>query len=529
MKKWFQVSLQTKIVGLSAALIITVIVLLASIFSYMQFVESKRQAEQLALQAAKSISFMPEVKAAFQKKQPSRYIQPLAEQVREQIGAASIVVQNREQIIYSHSNQKWIGKKNKEAVNDRALLFGGYYTLDGEGTTGPAIMGKAPIVISHGKYTEVVGVVTVEFLKSHVHAQLITRIQQIILFSLAVLLLGMIGGIFLAKSIKKDTLGLEPHEIASLYRERNAILLSIKEGIIAIDHQGFITMMNTSAKNMLGLQTEYLHHHIIEVFPYTNMIEVLDTGIARSDQEIFLNEKTFILNLTPIIEHQRIVGVVASFRDKTELKSLINTISEVRKYSEDLRAQTHEFTNKLYVLSGLLQLGQYKDAFEFIQKESAVHQTQNRILFDQILDSKVQAILLGKIGKASEKKIHFSVDSESTLDTLPEHIEISHLIIIIGNLIDNAFEAVSHQSEKEVSFFITDIGHDLIIEVMDNGPGISEEVLNQIFTKGFSTKGTDRGYGLANIKKMVDELGGSIEVYNQPEGGAIFSVYLPKN
>lgn len=116
--------------------------------------------------------------------------------MREQIGAASIVVQNREQIIYSHSNQKWIGKKNKEAVNDRALLFGGYYTLDGEGTTGPAIMGKAPIVISHGKYTEVVGVVTVEFLKSHVHAQLITRIQQIILFSLAVLLLGMIGGIF---------------------------------------------------------------------------------------------------------------------------------------------------------------------------------------------------------------------------------------------------------------------------------------------------------------------------------------------
>ena len=75
--------------------------------------------------------------------------------------------------------------------------------------------------------------------------------------------------------------------------------------------------------------------------------------------------------------------MVASFRDKTELKSLINTISEVRKYSEDLRAQTHEFTNKLYVLSGLLQLGQYKDAFEFIQKESAVHQTQNRILFDQ--------------------------------------------------------------------------------------------------------------------------------------------------
>ena len=108
---------------------------------------------------------MPEVKAAFQKKQPSRYIQPLAEQVREQIGAASIVVQNREQIIYSHANRKWIGKKDKEAVNDRALLFGGYYTLDGEGTTGPAIMGKRLLSSVTESIRRSWGVVTVEFFK----------------------------------------------------------------------------------------------------------------------------------------------------------------------------------------------------------------------------------------------------------------------------------------------------------------------------------------------------------------------------
>ncbi|TYR79409.1 sensor histidine kinase [Priestia megaterium] len=529
MKKGINVSLQTKIVGLTVLLIVIVIVLLASIFSYMQSIESKRQAEQLALQAAKSISFMPEVKEAFEKDNPSHYIQPLAEQVREQIGAATIIVENRQEIAYSHSNLKRIGEKNPSSANYRALMFGGYYTLEGMGSSGLVIMGKAPVIVDDGEYREVVGVVTVEFLKKDVNANLHKRIKQIIFCSLTVLLLGVLGGIFLAKSIKKDTLGLEPHEIASLYRERSAILHSIKEGIIAIDQKGHITMMNTSAKTMLGLEGDYLNHSIIEVFPYTNMMQVLEDGISQHDQEISFNDKTFILNLTPIVENSQIVGMVSSFRDKTELNNLINTISEVRKYSEDLRAQTHEFTNKLYVLSGLLQLGQYEEALEFIQKESNIHQTQSRILFDQILDAKVQAILLGKIGKASEKKVNFFIESGSMLKSLPEHIGISHLIIIIGNIIDNAFDAVSSQKDKLVTFFITDMGHDIIIEVTDNGKGINNQMIDQIFTKGFSTKGTNRGYGLANVKRMVDELQGSIEVHRQEQGGAIFSIYLPKN
>ncbi|MCU5597346.1 ATP-binding protein [Bacillus wiedmannii] len=523
MKKSRKVSLQTKIVSLIITLILFVVLLLAGIFVYIQSVDTKRQVEQLALQTAKSLSFMPAIKDAFQNNEHKSTIQSIAEQVREQASADYVIIEDRFGVMYSHSNSELIGTKSNNPYNYEALTFGGYYTLEGNGESGPALMAKAPIIVHNGDYDQVVGVVTVEFLIKGIESNILSRTKEIILFSLAVLLAGIVGGILLARSIRKDTLGLEPNEIAALYRERSAILLSIKEGIIAIDQNGFITMMNTSAEEMLHVNGDYMQQHISKVLPEFNMERVLE-----NDQEIAFQDKVFILNMTPILENNSTVGGVCSFRDKTELQNLVNTISEVRKYSEDLRAQTHEFTNKLFVLSGLLQLGHYKEAIEFIQQESNIHQSQNHILFHQIHDAKVQAILLGKIGTASEKKIDFHIEEDSALHPLPDHIKVSHLITILGNIIDNAFDAVSEQEEKNVSFFVTDIGHDIAFEVIDSGAGIPAEKITTIFQKGFSTKGNDRGYGLANVKEMVDLLGGTIEIQNEKNGGAIFTIYLPK-
>ncbi|MES5848059.1 MULTISPECIES: sensor histidine kinase [unclassified Bacillus cereus group] len=517
MKKSRKVSLQTKIVSLIITLILFVVLLLAGIFVYIQSIDTKRQVEQLALQTAKSLSFMPAIKDAFQNNEHKSTIQSIAEQVREQAGADTVIVEDRSGVMYSHSNSELIGTKNNNPYNYEALTFGGYYTLEGNGVSGPALMAKAPIIVHNGDYDQVVGVVTVEFLIKGIESNILSRTKEIILFSLAVLLAGIVGGILLARSIRKDTLGLEPNEIAALYRERSAILLSIKEGIIAIDQNGFITMMNTSAEEMLHVNGDYMQQHISKVLPEFHMERVLE-----NDQEIAFQDKV------PILENNSTVGVVCSFRDKTELQNLVNTISEVRKYSEDLRAQTHEFTNKLFVLSGLLQLGHYKEAIEFIQQESNIHQSQNHILFHQIHDAKVQAILLGKLATASEKKIDFHIEGDSALHPLPDHIKVSHLITILGNIIDNAFDAVSEREEKNVSFFVTDIGHDIVFEVIDSGIGIPAEKIVTIFQKGFSTKGNNRGYGLANVKEMVDLLEGTIEIQNEKNGGTIFTIYLPK-
>jgi CitB family two-component system sensor histidine kinase CitS len=265
------------------------------------------------------------------------------------------------------------------------------------------------------------------------------------------------------------------------------------------------------------------------LFPSKYLFEVLKSGEPQVDKEISWEDKSVIVNCTPIFDSEGVSGVVASFRDRTEIEEMVNTLSEVKMHSEDLRAQTHEFTNKLYVLSGLIQLGEYDEAIDMIQSETSELHSLNRVVFEQIKDTKVQALLLGKIGKASEKKIIFEIDAQSYLEKLPDHIKLSQLTLILGNIIDNALEAVSSMEEPLVKFFATDIGNDMVFEVSDNGKGIPEDAIAHIFDRGFTSKnsGSPSGYGLSNADHVVKELGGIIEVQSE-DGNTIFTVYLPK-
>lgn len=524
-----KIPLQTKILGLISALVLFIVILLAGIFAYLESIDTRAQVEQLALQTAKTIALMPELREGIEQKDIDSRFRPIAEQVKDQVNAADIVIENREEIIYSHVDSTLISQKSMDPANYQALIFGGSNNFEVARKQGSVLTGKVPVIADYGEYTQIIGTVSVEFLERDIYQSITERIKMIGLASLAVVLLGIIGGVLLAKSIRNDTLGLEPHEIASLYRERNAILLSVKEGIIAIDGKGFITLINHSAKSMLNLDSENLLGQPIKHFLHHIKIDdVLRTEKAVTNAEVPINEKTFIFNIIPIIENGTVAGAVSSFRDKTELKSLMNTITEVREYSDGLRAQTHEYANKLFLLSGLLQLDRYQEALEFIQKESVIHQQQNQVLFNQIHDTHVQAVLLGKISKASEKKILLEIDAESYVDPFPVHIEAADIAIIIGNLLDNAFDAVEHQLEKKVAFSITGVGSEIIIEVTDNGKGISSEALTSLFTLGYSSKGDKRGYGLFNVKRIVESLGGTVEVNNMREGRTIFTVYLPK-
>ncbi len=523
-----KISLQTKVLGLISILILLIIALLAGIFSYMQALETKQHVEQLAGQAARSISLMPEIIHMVEKNEASKNVHSIAARLKEQIDAEDVIIENRKEIVYSYSAPEMIGERNFDYISFRALVFGGSYTIESQSHNGPSLLGVVPIYKDNGNYDKIVGVVIVKFLKKDIFSSIYKQIKSITLFSLGVLIIGLIGGIFLTKSIRKDTLGLEPHEIASLYRERNAIILSIKEGVIAFNQHGKLTLINHSARQMLNLTEADTGQDIEEIIPDLNMMELLKSGKALTDIEITIKGNNFIFSIIPIIENKSIVGGVASFKDKTELKKIMDTLSEVKDYSEGLRAQTHEFANKLYLLSGLLQLGRYKEAYEYIQQESKIHQTQNQILFSQILDTNVQAILLGKIGKASELKIQFEIDPESSIDTLPFHITVSDLVTVIGNIIDNAFDAVRNEQMKLVTFNITDIGNDIIIEVIDNGKGIPDDKIDSLFIKGYSSKGKNRGYGLFNVKEIVTRLKGTIEVGPNLGKGTIFTIYLPK-
>ncbi|MEH7373382.1 sensor histidine kinase [Neobacillus drentensis] len=522
-----KISLHTKIFGLVLLLGLLLILLLTTFFSYMESKEIEENKGRLALEISKTVSFIPNIIAAFQTSDPSKTIQPLAEKIRKETGAEFVVIGNKEGTRYSHPQTALIGKKMKGGDNQRALKNGEYYVSKAKGSLGPSIRGKSPIINKEG---EVIGIVSVGFLLEDVHQQIMNNVTKVLLVSLFALLISLLGSILLGRNIRKDTMGLEPYEIAALYKEKNAVLHGVKEGILAIDKHGFITMMNQPAKRLLHINGTVRNLKVDGLFPSDYLYEVLKSGNPQADKEMVWKDKTVIVNCTPLFDENGVSRVVASFRDKTEIEQMVNTISEVKRYSEDLRAQTHEFTNKLYVLTGLLQLGEYEQAIDMIQTETQVLQFQNSIVFNHIKDTKVQAILLGKLGKASEKKVKFEVVSDSQLEALPSHFKLSNLIVILGNLIDNAFEAVYGFDSPTVKFFVTDIGSDIIFEIADNGKGLTEKEIPLLFDRGYTSKKVDepRGFGLSNAEEAVLEMNGMIEVQSTPESGTVFTVYLPK-
>ncbi|MFD0825600.1 ATP-binding protein [Neobacillus sp. M.A.Huq-85] len=522
-----KISLQTKIFGLVLSLGLLLIVLLTAFYSYMESKQIEENRGRMALEISKTVSFIPTIIEAFQSKNPSQTIEPLAEKIRKQTGAEFVVIGNKKGNRYSHPLKSKLGKKMRGGDNERALQKGEYYVSTAKGSLGPSIRGKSPIFNQKG---EIIGIVSVGFLLEDIHQQIMKNVIKVLYVAVFALIISLIASILLGRNIRKDTMGLEPYEIAWLYKEKNAVLHAVKEGILAINQKGFITMMNQPAKKLLNIHGSVRLMKVDGLFPSDYLYEVLETGTPQIDKEMVWKDRTVIVNCTPLFNQHEITGVVASFRDKTEIEQMLNTISEVKSYSEDLRAQTHEFTNKLYVLLGLLQLGEYQQAIEMIQLETQALQFQNSVVFNQIKDTKIQAILLGKLGKASEKKIQFEIASDSYLENLPPHIKLSNLIVILGNLFDNAFEAVYGLEFPTVKFFATDIGSDIIFEISDNGKGIKENEIPLLFQKGYTTKeGTEsRGFGLSNAEKAVIEMGGMIEVQSSPGSGTVFTVYLPK-
>ncbi|WP_010529786.1 ATP-binding protein [Lentibacillus jeotgali] len=522
------VSLQTKITGLLLAVIIGLILILSGLFTYSKIEQIISNKYNLSMQTARTVSLLPSVTEGLEEEETRQSLQFLTDQYSMENDADFIIVQDKDGRILTHPNDDYLGRVHEFKSGYRARVFGGYYNMETEEFIGPSIVGVAPIMSSTGS---VRGVVTVGYLKENLWSLIYDRVEIILYVSMAVIVIGILLGYFLARHIRKEIFGYEPREIAQLYCNRDTLLSSLNEGVIATDKDSMVTLINESAKKLLDVGDSYVNKPITSLLPNLDYQGVYETKEGKLNQELFINNKTLIVNLLPLLANSTVTGVVVSFRDKTEITEMLNMLSEVKQYSDDLRAQTHEYSNQMHLMYGLLQLGKYDEVLALIDREINNLDKINRSIFDQIEDTNVQAILIGKVGKASEKKIDFDIDEDSYLSPLPSHIEVSDLMIIIGNLIDNAVEEVSAKLNPRVSFSTIDLGNDIIFEITDNGEGIDKEEVEKVFWAGYSTKkeGLEgkKGFGLANVKSSVEKLNGVIEVESTSDG-TIVTVYIPK-
>lgn len=521
--------LKTKMTVWISLLLFVTIFLFSLLFIYWLSEKLEEQMGSKALVMAQSIAENPIIVKAFYSKDPSKTIRPFIEALSKKTETVFIVVGNREGIYYSHPDQKQVGKKMLDSDNKRVFEGESYITED-QGNLGSMLFGKAPVKDSSGV---VIGVVSAGFLSSDLKAMFGNNVIVLILGSIFILIAGFVGAMFIAKRIKKLIYGLEPSEISALYQQRESIIETVREGIIMIDNEGIVQCMNQKAVEIMGLpnRTYVVGNPIANTVPQTRMLEVLQTGVSELDREIEVNGRKLVMNRLPIFDEQKIIGVVASFLSKSDLDELNKNLSQVKQYMEVMRAQTHEFHNTLYTISGLIQLGAYEEVVSLIQEETEVHQDHLAIL-DNIKNPWLSAILAGYYNRAKEMKVEMIFDSSSYVDQYIHIQDKSGFISLIGNLIMNALEEVQKvDGDRKVRIYIENLSDRLLLEIEDNGFGIPDNCISTVFEKGYSTKPNNekelRGYGLWKVKQVVEEFDGEIIVERGDWGGALFAITLP--
>jgi PAS domain S-box-containing protein len=523
-----QATLQARMIFLVCLLVLSLTLISGTIYTTIIGDVVEDQIGKRALQVSRTVAQIPLVKQKIITSRPDGSLQELAERIRKEVGAEFVVIGNRQGIRFSHPVPERIGQAMVGGDNAPALERGESYVSRAVGTLGPSIRGKVPIFDDAG---QIIGVVSVGYLQEGVRDLVHAQQMKISLLVGVLMIIGIIGAVQIARRFKRAIFDLEPEQIARLFSERTSIIESIREGIVAIDRNARVTVANRHALEIIGRskQEDVVGLPIREVLPGAKLSHILSGGDQRQDQELEVAGSTMIINTVPMLEKGEIIGAVASFRRKDELDILAKQLSQVKEYSEMLRAQTHEYSNKLHTIAGLIQIDHNKEALELIGRETAGYQGLIGFLAKAVPFPVLAAFILGKYNHAQELRIAFEIDPDSRLTDVPAEIRREKLVTILGNLIDNAFDAaLQGQGKARVKLSMTDLGNDLVFEVEDSGQGIPAEHGEQIFEKGFTTKLNDRGQGLYLVNKALQELGGQITLSDSELGGALFSVFIPK-
>ncbi len=452
-------------------------------------------------------------------------IQTYTNRILKNTGVQFIVVMDMNGIRKSHPNPQKIGHHFIGGDEGPALKGKEHVSL-AEGTLGISMRVFVPVFSETG---EQLGAVAVGISADNVKER-VKESRHIIYIGVGVgVLVGIIGAILLARHIKKSLFGLEPHRIAKILEERNTMLQSVKEGIIAVDKEANVTLINNEAKRLFkksGLEEEFIGKDVELYMPNSRIKEVLQTGEVQLNEEQNIYGITIVTNRVPLYVKGEIVGAIATFRDKTEIRKLAEELTGIRLYAEALRAQSHEFMNKMHVVLGLTHMKQYEELQKYISGMVSEHQYEIGGVMERIKSPVFAGFLLGKLSYAREKNIKLIVSEDSYMPEIDDESIIHELITIVGNVIDNALEAVTNCEKKQVELEIQ-YGDTLIITVQDTGKGIQEEI-GALFTKGYSTKGDNRGYGLYLVKESIQRINGEIHMHSLVGKGTTITIEIPK-
>ncbi|MDW5300121.1 MAG: sensor histidine kinase, partial [Sedimentibacter sp.] len=444
------------------------------------------------------------------------------EKIRVKTNVDFIVVFDMNGIRLTHPNEENIGKKFRGGDEIRVLTTGEEYISKAVGTLGISIRAFSPI-FQDGQQ---IGAVSVGSTVNEINKEKNEKMGQFIPFVIIGFLLGMYCAFVLSTIIKDEILGLEPKEITLMFKEKNAILENVKEGIITLNEKGNLIQYNKEAARILRLTDMDINRNINEFFLENDVFELLGTDKLTENLEVKIRPGVTILCKYNVLKNDKnqVIGQVVNFRDLTEIKKMAEELTGIKKMAWSLRAQNHEFMNKLHTISGLIQLEEYGEAIKYISK-TAKRNEVTEVTTSKIKNASIEALLLAKYYKAEELRIKLEIDNQSILNKLPELLSEEDLGSLLGNLIENSFDAVNVDGTGKVFVKLSENDENLIIEIKDNGPGIPVEIREKIYEPRFTTKLGQRGYGMSIVKSIVDNANG--EIILSVDNGTSWYIKIP--
>ncbi|MBA7873795.1 MULTISPECIES: sensor histidine kinase DpiB [unclassified Citrobacter] len=484
----------------------------------------------MAMNQAKIIASNDSIIAAVKHRDYKR-LATIADKLQSGTDFDYVVIGDTNSVRLYHPNPEKIGYP-MQFTKPGALERGESYFITGKGSIGMAMRAKTPIFDDDGK---IIGVVSIGYLISKIDSWRSDFLLPMAgVFILLLLVLMLLSWLF-AAHIRRQMLGMEPKQIARVVRQQEALFSSVYEGLIAVDPDGYITAINRSARKMLGLSSpgrKWLGKPVSEVVQPTDFF-TQQIAEKRQDAMVNFNGLSVIANREAIRSGDELLGAIISFRSKDEIATLNAQLTQIKQYVESLRTLRHEHLNWMSTINGLLQMKEYDRVLAMVQGESQAQQQLIDSLRGAFADRQVAGLLFGKVQRACELGLTMTIVPGSQLHQLPEGLDSTEFAAIVGNLLDNAFEASlrTQQGNKIVELYLSDEGDDVIIEVADQGCGVPEALREKIFEQGVSTR-TDEpgehGIGLYLIASYVRRCNGVITLEDNSPCGTLFSLFLPK-
>ncbi|MFE7456846.1 ATP-binding protein [Streptomyces sp. NPDC057554] len=525
--------------------LIAAVVAGCAVFAYVSgSAQAERTAARQVRAAALAVADSPSVREAIRTPDPSAVLQPYAEQVRRDTGIAFITIMDTDRKRWTHPDPSQIGETFLGHTEE--ALAGATFTETYTGTLGPSIRVVTPV--RDGE--EIIGLVSAGITVDRVSSQVREQLGALALAAGGALALGGIGTYVINARLRRHTHGMNAAELSRLHDYHQATLHAVREGLLMLDGQRRIALINDAGRELLGLgpETEAVGRTVAELNLPAPLTGALLASEARVDELHLTVDRVVVVNTRPVVGGER-RGTVVTLRDHTELQALTGELDSERGFTQALRSQAHEAANRLHTVVSLIELGRVAEAVEFATAELELAQVLTDRVVGAVEEPVLAALLLGKAAQAHERGVELELAEDSLIDdgALPPSLAQRDLVTILGNLIDNAVDAASEgdglasaaavpaprtaaqggAGRARVTVTALADGRELLLRVSDTGPGIGPEEADEVFRRGWSTHGAGRGLGLALVRQAAHRNGGSVELDRAPEGGARFTVRLP--